>query len=108
MKPGTIHTNTKMTACLTNFTFTSYSLYYYYRSYYYYMQYTLETFCEGRTTCRTEVPFFGGTVDGPYNGRPPMPWDFQVNPTQQFGDEIQKIPVPHTEEVRVSKPKLYS
>ena len=66
-------------------------------------QYTLETFCEGRTTARTEIPFPGGVIDGPFNGPPPMPWDIPCAPAQHFADQVYKLPVPHTEEVRVSE-----
>ncbi|XP_067935197.1 protein SSUH2 homolog [Watersipora subatra] len=63
--------------------------------------YTLETFCEGRTTARTEIPYLGDAVDGPFNGPPPMPWDITCAPTQQFSDQVYKLPVPHTAEVRM-------
>ncbi|KAF6019655.1 hypothetical protein EB796_022018 [Bugula neritina] len=65
------------------------------------LHYTLETFCEGRTTARVEVPYFGDAVDGPFNGPPPAPWNIICNPAQQFANNAYKLPVPHTEEVRV-------
>ena len=36
-----------------------------------YLQYTLETFCEGRNTGYINEPYRGGPVDGPQNGPPP-------------------------------------
>mgnify|MGYP001801398958 FL=1 len=67
------------------------------------MQYILETFCEGRTTARTEVPYYGGTIDGPEFGAPPMPWDIPCEPSSgHFCDQLYNIPVPHTAEIRVS------
>ena len=69
----------------------------------YLYQYILETFCEGRSTARTEVPYREDVVDGPFNGPPPLPWDIACSPAEQFADQTYKLPVPHTAEVRVSK-----
>ena len=64
----------------------------------------METFCEGRSTARTEIPYHGEAVDGPQFGPPPMPWDIACSPAEQFADLVYKLPVPHTAEVRVSRP----
>ena len=50
---------------------------------------------------RVEVPYSGGTIDGPDNGTISKPWDIECKPSKQFASETNKIPVPHTEEVRV-------
>lgn len=68
----------------------------------------LETFCEGRTLARSEVPYLGGEVDGSQFGAPPMPWDIPCEPSDHFQDQMYNIPVPHTAEVRVSEDEVPS
>ena len=67
------------------------------------LQYRLETFCEGRTSAWTEVPYPGGPIDGPMNGPPPLPWNILFAPPEQFKDQVALMPVPHTDEIRVSR-----
>ena len=65
------------------------------------LQYTLETFCEGRYTSRNSIPYGGGAVDGPYNGQPPKPWDMKCSPKAMFCNETIALRVPHTSEIKV-------
>lgn len=64
------------------------------------LQYVLETYCEARKTKRKEVPYHNEPVDGPFNGPPPQPWAIPCAPKATFVNEVVKMPVPHTEEVR--------
>jgi hypothetical protein len=58
------------------------------------------SFTETRGTAMTHVPHFGGSVDGPENGRPPAAWDMPVDIPGTFIDEDHREPVPHTDEVK--------
>ena len=65
-------------------------------------QYTLETYCEGRSTGSKYEPFRGGQVDGPENGTPPPPWEIECTYDKLFLDHTKKLEVPHTAHVQVS------
>ena len=45
-------------------------------------------------------PYFGGPVDGPYNGPPPGTWDIYQEKPPPFVETTYYHVVPHTEEVR--------
>ncbi|KAL5014371.1 hypothetical protein ScPMuIL_008641 [Solemya velum] len=62
--------------------------------------YTLETFAEGRQTCWAYEPFKGQTIDGPFNGLAPGPWDIQMQPTAMFQNSKMEMEVPHTASVK--------
>jgi hypothetical protein len=59
-----------------------------------YLQYTLETFCEGRNTGYINEPYRGGPVDGPQNGPPPPPWAIPCQPNGMFDSHTKKMEVP--------------
>lgn len=59
------------------------------------------SFTENRTVEPTFVPYRGGPVDGPQNGRAPGPWEMLVRVPGQFINQEHYEPVPHTEEVHV-------
>ena len=40
-------------------------------------------------------------MDGPQNGRAPLPWEIPVNPPDMFKDNTKVIEVPHTASVQV-------
>ncbi len=67
------------------------------------LQYTLESFCEGRSIGYTVKPYMGGEVDGPDCGKPPVPWDITCEPDEVFRDHVKKVEVPHSSFVMVSK-----
>ncbi|XP_064607089.1 protein SSUH2 homolog [Liolophura sinensis] len=60
------------------------------------LHYTLETFCENRSTGYVFRPYQGGFVDGPEYGIPPLPWQIPCTFDQMFHDHTKKIEVPHT------------
>lgn len=60
------------------------------------LHYTLETFCEARTTEKLCVPYSGGPVDGPEYGPAPGPWDMQIQADMMFADHVKTVEVPHT------------
>ncbi|ESO82302.1 hypothetical protein LOTGIDRAFT_134754 [Lottia gigantea] len=64
------------------------------------LHYTLETFCEGRSTGYVNEPFRGGMIDGPENGMPPPPFAIPCNPDSMFDDHVKLLEVPHTATVR--------
>ncbi|KAJ8301863.1 hypothetical protein KUTeg_020850 [Tegillarca granosa] len=64
--------------------------------------YILETYTEGRGTDYAFEPYRQGMpVDGPQNGRPPLPWEIIAHPNQLFHNQVQHIEVPHTAYVKV-------
>ncbi len=65
------------------------------------MQYTLETFTEGRSTAWAYEPFRGQPIDGPMNGPAPLPWDIPVHVPDKFMKKENKLEVPHTASVKV-------
>ena len=65
------------------------------------LQYTLETFCEARSTGYEQEPFRGQPIDGPQYGPPPPPWDIPVQPDGHFRDHVKKVEVPHTATIQV-------
>merc|ERR1712038_830179 len=60
------------------------------------LHYTLETFCEGRSTERKFLPYRGEFVDGPGNGIAPQPWEIPCQADQMFVNHQKYIEVPHT------------
>ena len=58
------------------------------------------SFTEARDTGPTHVPYRGGVVDGPENGRPPAPWDMRVDAPGIFINQDHYEPVPHTDSVK--------
>lgn len=63
--------------------------------------YSLESFCEKRSTeWRTEA-FIGQVIDGPMNGRAPSPWEVFVQPPAPFVESKLDMEVPHTASVKV-------
>ncbi len=66
-----------------------------------YLQYTLETFTEGRSTAWAYEPFRGQPIDGPMNGPAPLPWDIPVHVSDKFMKKAQKLEVPHTASIKV-------
>ena len=40
-------------------------------------------------------------MDGPWNGKPPPPWDIPCEPEKLFANHVMKIEVPHTAYVTV-------
>lgn len=66
------------------------------------MQYTLETFCEARTTGYAHEPFRGQPIDGMGNGIPPPVWNIPCAPDQMFRDHVKKLEVPHTATIQAS------
>uniref|UniRef100_A0A0K2UHZ1 Protein SSUH2 homolog n=1 Tax=Lepeophtheirus salmonis TaxID=72036 RepID=A0A0K2UHZ1_LEPSM len=62
--------------------------------------YELQSFSEKRETAWTYAPLGKGCLDtlGSYSsgGLPPLPWEIQEEPTQDFKDEVRLIPVPNT------------
>ncbi|XP_070536141.1 protein SSUH2 homolog isoform X2 [Ptychodera flava] len=63
------------------------------------LHYELETFTERRHTNRVYQPYRGELVDGPINGRPPGPWQVDVQPDYLFSNHTKQIEVPHTSTV---------
>ena len=66
-----------------------------------FLQYILETYSEARSTGYKYEPYRGGSVDGPQNGSPPLPWQIMCVPDQHFQNQTKKIEVPHTATVQV-------
>lgn len=60
----------------------------------------LRSFTETRGTAWTHVPYRGGPVDGPENGKPPAPWDIPVRVPGMFINRDHHEAVPHTESVK--------
>ena len=58
----------------------------------------LRTQLEDRSTSQVTAPYNGGYVDN--TGRPPDLWAINVRKPTDFEDRTEKVPVPHTEEVR--------
>lgn len=67
------------------------------------LHYILETFTEKRSTKKKKKPYKGGSVDGPDNGHPPMPWEIDVKPKKMYADDKIKKEVPHTAKVKKCK-----
>lgn len=63
--------------------------------------YNLQSFTEKRETKWVFVPYFGGPIDGRQNGPIPGPWQVLVLPKQEFHTGKTKVPVPHSEYVKV-------
>lgn len=64
------------------------------------IHYHLESWGESRSTSYVTVPYRGGYIDGPHNGRAPGPWEVVVStPREMFKKDSTKVPVPHTETV---------
>ncbi|KAJ8301231.1 hypothetical protein KUTeg_020218 [Tegillarca granosa] len=63
--------------------------------------YTLETFCEGRSTSWAYEPFTGQPIDTPMNGPAPGPWDIQAQPAKMFQNSKTEVEVPHTASVKI-------
>jgi len=60
-----------------------------------------QSFTETRGTEETHLPYGGGTVDGPENGRAPGPWEIPMKMPALFTtDERVAVRVPHTDVVR--------
>ena len=70
-------------------------------------QYTLETFCEGRSTGYVHEPFMGQPIDGPQNGIPPPPWQIPCVADQMFHDHTKLLEVPHTAVIKVCQTELF-
>ena len=58
--------------------------------------YQLETFTEARKSVWTFEPYYGGAVDGPFNGAAPTPWSIPIQPEQMFRNHEKSCEVPHT------------
>ncbi|XP_046369543.2 protein SSUH2 homolog [Haliotis rufescens] len=63
--------------------------------------YTMETFCESRSTAWAFEPFCGQILDTPANGPAPGPWDITPSPgPTMFQDGKMDLEVPHTSSVK--------
>ncbi|ELU03118.1 hypothetical protein CAPTEDRAFT_223017 [Capitella teleta] len=60
------------------------------------LHYTLETFCESRTSGYISEPYSGQPINGPGGGAPPPPWSVPVAPDEEFKDHVKKLEVPGT------------
>ena len=61
----------------------------------------MDTFTEKRTVKYTFNSYRGELLDSPQNGKIPEPWDVHVPQSQLFKNAIDKLTIPHTEQLMV-------
>ncbi|KAM9324393.1 protein SSUH2 homolog [Gastrophryne carolinensis] len=64
-------------------------------------RYKLESFIETRQQEKTGKPYTGQKLDGPQTGALPQLWDISVQTPAMFNEGSQKIPLPHSSELKV-------
>jgi len=70
------------------------------------LQYTLESFVEKRKAGYEYKPYKGGEIDDPSQGRAPEAWEMEVKFKELFKKQDEKLEVPHTSTVRVSRARI--
>ena len=70
------------------------------------VQYSLESFVEKRKAGYEYKPYKGGEIDDPSQGRAPEAWEMEVKFKELFKKQDEKLEVPHTSTVRVSRARI--
>ena len=65
-------------------------------------KYLITSWNEGRKVAWVYKPYPPGSIiDGPANGTPPGTWEIICEKPDMFVEKIYRLPVPHTDEVRI-------